>query len=211
MDLTVEELILELQHYSALERAFRYGPIKTLALALNRVLNHEVYFYFEKFLTKLDKAIDYSNSTSYKVNLNRIDIGELYNITKMSTATVSINFFHLYFTTLNKFILELVKPTIDFLFDNDIPLKNVNSINSLNNIKHPSKLITNMQEVLRSYQNILQNKPTSFMNIISDLKRMRLDSTMINTIVLDLEREIVLYIKSKYATSDKSVISYSRF
>lgn len=189
-------LIEEIEKFSTLERMFKYGPIKTLALALNRFFNHQVYLYFEKFLVTLDEAIEYSDNNGYPVNINRVDIGELYNISRIKSENPQ-QFLDIYFKSLNVFLKELAKSTINEMTDNDFDLKNVSSISNFTNLKYTSTLYAYTSTLLKDYLDLLKNKPTSWVSLLSDLKRVRVSSKFISTTIYDLEKEIVAYVKLK--------------
>lgn len=202
---SVDLLLLEIKRYSTLEKVFRYGALKTLSLAINRGLNHEVVNHFNSFLSRMDRVILLFDKEGYKPNINRVELGELYNITRTTTKN-STEFLEAYFNVLTRYVFEIVKLAIDYLFNNEQNIRSVNSIQSFLHIKNNDKLIKETKELLVEFRELLLNKPTSFLNIISDLKRVRLYNENIQKIISGLEKNIVYYIRTKYAVTNRREI-----
>lgn len=202
-------LIEELKKIRTLGRIFvDYGPIDTLRLAISRLFNHDVNKYFENYLEVLDAAIVYYNTTTYRLNIDRYTLGELYNVTKLNSESWDGNdFFIKFFEGLNLIVLEIIKAGIDELVDNDISLENVNSLRGLTNLDYNSQHYTHLQNVITGYYITIANKPFNIINIFSYLKRFRLNTNFISSTVLQLETDVLDYIKLKYSVAPKTAFS----
>lgn len=204
---TPVKLIQELQKLNMFERSFTYGPIDTLSLGLSRFFNSDVNEYFENYLDQLDKAIVFYNKSPYKVNIDRYTLGELYNSARLNTID-SETFFIKFFESLNLITLEIIKAGLDEIYDNDDSLlKGVSSLRSIIKINYQSEHFDYLQSVITNYYITIANKPFNIINLVSPLKRFRLDTNFISSTVKKLETEVVNYIKNKYSVGDKSVYS----
>lgn len=200
-------LIQELKKYRTLGRIFvSYGPIDTLKLAISRLLNNDVYNYFEEFLEDLDKTIVFFNNSRYKVNIDRYTLGELYNTTRLDSET-SEEFFIKVFDTLNLIVLEIIKAGIDEAYDNGAPLKGISSLRNITKINYRSEHFDHLSNVITNYYITIANKPFNIINILSYLKRYRLNTYFISSTVIALEKEVISYIRTKYSVSGTSVYS----
>lgn len=200
-------LVEELLKIGTLGRIIDYGPFDTLKLGLSRFFNHEVNSYFEDYLEELDKTVIFFNDSPYRVNIDRYTLGELYNKTKLDTMDRE-KFFIEFFQALNLITLEVIKAGIDEIYDHSPAiLKGVNSLRSINRLNYESEHFDYLQNIITKYYITVANKPFSLINIISPLKRFRLDTAFISTAVKELETEVIKYIRIKYSVGDRS--SYS--
>lgn len=206
-NIDVLRLINELKEYRTLGRIFvSYGPIQTLKLAISRILNNEVYHYFEGFLEDLDQAIIFYNNSRYKVNIDRYTLGELYNTTRLGSET-SEEFFIKFFETLNLIVLEIIKAGIDEAYDNGAPLKGISSLRNITKMDYRSEHFDYLSNVITNYYITIANKPFNIINILSYLKRYRLNTHFISSTVIALEKDVISYIRTKYSISGTSVYS----
>lgn len=205
----LENLIIEeLQQMGTVERIFRYNPINTLALAVRRVLDHEIYNYFNDFLTKLDDAIMYYNTTQYKIPINRIDIGELYNTSTLASANAA-GFFEVFFSSVNSLFSELLKSAVDEAMNNGLSLTNVNSTITFANLNHNSEHFKLVKQLILDYQKLLLNKPINVISLISSLKRYRVTTGFNITVMNDLDTRFLDYVKQKLSTDKYALRSNS--
>lgn len=201
------KLIQELQKLNMFERSFTYGPLDTLSLGLSRFFNSDVNEYFENYLDQLDKAIVFYNKSLYKVNIDRYTLGELYNSARLNTID-SETFFIKFFESLNLITLEIIKAGLDEIYDNDDSLlKGLSSLRSIIKINYQSEHFDYLQSIITNYYITIANKPFNIINLVSPLKRFRLDTNFISSTVKKLETEVVNYVKNKYSVGDKSVYS----
>lgn len=201
------KLIQELQKLNMFERSFMYGPLDTLSLGLSRFFNSEVNEYFENYLEQLDKTIIFYNKSLYKVNVDRYTLGELYNKSRLNTID-SETFFIKFFESINLITSEIIKAGLDEIYDNDNSLlKGVSSLRSIIKINYQSEHFDYLQSVITNYYITIANKPFNIINLVSPLKRFRLDTNFISSTVKNLETDIINYIKNKYSVGDKSVYS----
>lgn len=201
------KLIQELQKLNMFERSFTYGPLDTLSLGLSRFFNSDVNEYFENYLDQLDKAIVFYNKSLYKVNIDRYTLGELYNSARLNTID-SETFFIKFFESLNLITLEIIKAGLDEIYDTDDSLlKGVSSLRSIIKINYQSEHFDYLQSVITNYYITIANKPFNIINLVSPLKRFRLDTNFISSTVKKLETEVINYVKNKYSVGDKSVYS----
>jgi len=200
-------LIQELQKLNTIGRTFTYGPLDTLSMGLSRFFNSDVNEYFENYLEQLDKAIIFYNKSIYKVNIDRYTLGELYNITRLNT-TNSETFFIKFFESLNLITLEIIKAGLDEVYDNDnSSLRGVSSLRGILKINYQSEHFDHLQNIITNYYITIANKPFNIINLVSPLKRFRLDTNFISSTVKTLETDVINYIKTKYSIGDKSVYS----
>jgi hypothetical protein len=201
-------LIEELQKLSTLGRIVTYGPIDTLKAAMSRLVNNDVYNYFQIYFESLDAAITYFNSTNYKVNIDKYALGELFNTIKLNKDVKNPNvFFIKFFENLNLIVSEIIKSGIDELFDNKVMIQHVNSLRGLAKIDYDSEGYKYLQNVILGYYDVIANKPFNVIHLFSGLKRFRLDTTFISSNVQNLELSIINYIKSKYSVSQNTAFS----
>ena len=205
----IKNLINEVESFSTLDRVFRYGPVKTFSLWIYRTLNAEVLEYFEPLLGKIDEAIDYYEKTDYKATkyINKVDLGEMVNVSKLKDdADTALATLKNCFEALNGFISSLFKCYIDEMVDNDIKINNITTVSSLLAIKSNLKSKSILTDIIDIYTNMLSKKPTSAINILSDLKRVYINSKFISEISSDLDSQVTKYIAKKLEMSPSSSI-----
>lgn len=209
----IDNLIQEVEEFSTIERIFRYGPIKTFGLWIWRVFNMEILDYFEPLLNKIEDAVNYFDTTDFKASkyINKVDLGELMNMSKLQIDDMDnsdrLVMFRSIFTNLNKIIVNLLKAYIDQLMSDNISLNGITSINSLLALKNNDpKSKDLLQDISDTYSILLTKKPTSALNIISELKRRYLDSKFINEITSDLDKNITQYVSKKLEVSSNASV-----
>jgi hypothetical protein len=202
----ISTLIEEIERLSSIQRIFKYGLFKTITMNVYKNLNYEVYNYFKLFLSELSDVINFYNSTSFKVNVNPVDIGESFNVA-YSKSKSNEDFIKNYFYCLNDIVFEVVKTAIDEMYINNIKLTNVNSLMSFVNITSNSVHANMAITLLKKYINLISKKPTSFISIISSLKRVYIKTSNMNKIIRHLENKIVEYIKIKNSVDINKTIT----
>lgn len=204
----INNLIEEVETFSTVQRIFRYNPLNTLYLWVYRAFNYEVIDFLQPLLEKIDNIISYFDSTDYKASkyINKIDLGELVNKSKLDSDSDKMSVLKNIFTNINQFIGSLFRCYIDELVDNKINIANVTSVSSLLSIKNNSESKQKLVDLIDDYTNLLSKKPTSAINIISELKRRYMNSKFINEISLDLDKQVTTYIATKQELSDKASI-----
>jgi hypothetical protein len=204
----ISALIYEVEEFSTLERIFRYGPIKSLALYIWRSLNYEVLDFYSDLLKKTDDCVIYFDSTEYKASkyINRIDIGEIANKSKIEEGDDKLSVLKNFFNIMNQIISNLFKCYIDELADNKIKFENVSTVSSLLSIKNNLKSREILFDLIEEYNRCLTQKPTSALNIISSLKRKYLDSKFIHFVFDDLDKKVTQFIAKKQELSSTASI-----
>lgn len=205
----VNNLIYELEDFSTIERIFRYGPIRTLGLFIYRTLNYEVLEYYTPFLEKIDNAIEYFDSTDYKASkyINKVDLGEIFNKSKIDEKSEdNMSILKNFFFGINSILSSLFKCYSDELVDNKIRLTNVTTVASLLSIKTNLESKKILVDILNLYINVLSKKPTSAINIISNLKRRYINSRFIDEVMSDLDKKVSIYAARKQELGDQASI-----
>jgi hypothetical protein len=207
----IDLLLEEIQKRNTIIRVFKFGLLNTLQTSISRLLNSDVMGYFNSFLLKLDDAIVYFNSTGYVVNVNRQDIGDIYNImnkipddlsTSQILTTEASQYLLKYFTFINDIIMQLVRPTIDNMVQSEFSINSITSLSSFANLNYDSKHYNLVSEVILEYQKLLLNKPTSMFSF-SFLKRYSVDTTLTSVIMKKLETELLSYVRIKIINTSK--------
>jgi hypothetical protein len=204
----INNLIEEVESFGTIQRIFRYNPLNTLYLWIYRAFNYEVIDFLQPLLEKIDDIISYFDSTDYKASkyINKIDLGELINKSKLDSDSDKMSVLKNIFTNINQFISSLFRCYIDELVDNKISVSNVTSVSSLLSIKNNSDSKQKLVDLVDDYTNLLSKKPTSALNVISELKRRYMNSKFINEISLDLDKHVASYVATKQELSDKASI-----
>jgi hypothetical protein len=204
----INNLIEEVESFNTAQRIFRYNPLNALYLWIYRAFNYEVIDFLQPLLEKIDDTISYFDSTDYKASkyINKVDLGELINKSKLDSDSDKMSVLKNIFTNINQFISSLFRCYIDELVDNKISISNVTSVSSLLSIKNNLDSKQKLVDLVDDYTNLLSKKPTSALNIISELKRRYMNSKFINEISLDLDKQVTSYIAAKQELADKTSI-----
>lgn len=197
----------ELEKLGPFNRMYTYGPIKLLSIKLSQVFNSEVYNHFEKFLITLDDTIVFfNNETNYKVQVNRTDLGEFFNVATVKSESNPDAFFRTLMGTVNHFMLAVLRSLIDEMYDNDFNIQNITSVQSLSNTKYSSIAMESVKVLIKEYLNLLSSKPTA-LSLLSYLKRYNITSSFISEYTSSLETQLIDYIRTKKSIQSNNTVN----
>jgi hypothetical protein len=200
----VLNLIQELQQLSTMDRVNAYGLFKTIRLALSRWINDDVVIYFDSYLEKLDKTILQFNKTEYKIFVNRTVLGELYNLTRLTSSSPNVTknntFFDQFFSILNEVTFEIVKAGIDEIYDTDPNiLRSGSTLKSLQKLSYETNLSYLLKDILVSYSSLVMNDELKNLQFIRD------NTTFMRDTLGSLDQRVTMYIRSKYANVNTNI------
>lgn len=205
----VDFLILqeELEKLGPFNRMYTYGPIKLIGLKISQFFNSEVYDHFERFLITLDDTIMLFNTeTNYRVNVNRSDLGEFFNVATTKSEKNPEQFFRVLMLTINQFMLSVFKSLIDEMYDKGFDIKTITSLQSLQNSKYASITMESTKVLIKEYLNLLSAKPTA-LSLFSYLKRFNITTSLIDDMTTDLNTKLVEYIRLKKSIQSNNTVN----
>lgn len=193
-----DQIIYELENIGFINRIGTYGISGYFSLILSKSVNGKLYNYLKNYLEEIDDVILKLKNENYYVRINRNELGEIYNVSMINSNKSMELFFKSVFEKINVYLVEILKATIDYCYDNNIiDVFKINSLNVFTNIKCNDILFNKVQILIKKYHPFMINMPNKFVYEILGMSNIYITNDLINSIFSDLEKKMLDYILNK--------------